>query len=400
MLIGIGKTQYAWVKEQSVKGTPVWPAAADAVLLAGEGKLDQGPSFFEDPQYRDSLDKSPRLKGLYPPGTLSIPAMIKASGALGTAPVPGAMLKSLLGKETVVGSTSVTYSQYGRDDSPVYLSILAKDNFETLLAQDVVITKGALKVLAADSVDAFISMVFSGMFLKALRAGTDTTSALAPLGATTIPVTDARRFDVGQKIIVGTSGVTSGHEVTARDLSANELTIAAAGLESEQPSGVTVRGWTPAVTEAGYLMHGRFGKYQEKIGAGAYADVFITEADLEISNGLEALNDVKSDDGYPYDFTRSGGATREVKFTLGRYFEAAGTALFYEADAQTVKLLKLQAAAAAYSSSSGKRMEIAMNNVQFDPPSVSGDKLRKQGVNGFAYPTTVGGNDAITIAFA
>ncbi len=395
MEIAIGKNQAIWVAKQSVKGAPVWPTSAGTVLITA-AKFKQERSFYEDRQKRLTLGKTGRLPGLYKPGEFSLSAYIKPSGTLGTAPVPAKILESLFGVETVTPSTSVVYSEYLVDADPIYLTVLVKDNFVSFLAYDVVVSKGAFKVIAKDSEDAIVAGDFSGAFLRSLVAGTDATSQLEAINATDIHVVDARKYEVGQKIIVGTSGVTAGHAITAVAVDTNIVTIAATGLESEQASGVVVKPWFPEIAEAGYLMHGRFGRYQEKIGEGSYANILITEATLEIENGWRVLEGEKTDDAYPASFA---AGDRTVTYKLARFVRSDGGAYRYEANNQTPKLIKLQAANAAYSASSGKRMEIASPNMQIDTPDESGDAERSFGITGIAFETAAL-NDAATMTFA
>ena len=396
MEIAIGKNQVIWVAKQSVKGTPVWPSTSGTVLITSDGKFKQDRSFYDDKQKRLTLGKLGRTPGVYKPGEFSFSAYIKPSGALGTGPVPAKILESLFGVETIVGSTSVAYSPYLIDSEPIYLTVLVKDNFVSLLVYDLVVTKGLFKIIAKDSDDAIVSGDFSGSFLKSLLAGTDATSQLEALGATDIHVVDARKYEVGQKIIVGTSGVTAGHAITAVTIATNIVTIAAAGLESEQASGVVVKPWFPAVTEAGYLMHGRYGRYQEKIGSADYANVLITESSLEFSNGWHVLDGEKTDDGYPSSFS---AGDRDVVYKLSRFVRSDGGAYRYEANNQTQKLIKLQAANGAYSSSSAKRMEITSPNAQIDTPEESGDAERSNEITMHAFETSAL-NDAAVMTFA
>ena len=396
MEIAIGKNQVIWVKKQTAKNTPAWPAASDAVLITSDAKFTQDRSFYDDKQKRLTKGKTGRLAGLYKAGEFNLSTYIKPSGSLGVAPVPGKILESLFGVETVNASTSVVYTLDSIDSEPIYLSVLAKDNFQTWLLYDLVVANGTIMVKAADSEEGYVSIDASGGFLKSLFAGTDATSQLEAIAATAIHVVDARKFEVGQKIIVGTSGVTAGHEITAVDVSTNIVTIAASGLESEQASGVVVKGWTPAITEAGYLIHGQFGRYQEKIGAADYANVLITEAQVEISNGWHVLEREKNDDAYPTSFA---AGERDVSFKINRYFKADGGVYRYEANNQTQKLIKLQAANTTYSASEGKRMEIGVTNLQIDSPVASGDAERSFEINGHVFETSAL-NDSISMTFA
>ncbi len=394
--IGIGQDQAIWAKVQSAKGTPAWPAATDAIRITGDGKFAQDRSLYESKEKVLSLDPLERVAGLYPAGEFSFPCYIRASGSLGVVPVPAAILKSLWGKETIVGSTSVKYSLYTMDDDPVYLTILVKDNFITMLAYDLVVRKGDLPINASNTQDAIIEESFSGKFLRSLIAGTDVTTALAAAAATSIVVADARKYEVGQKIIVGTSGVTSGHLITAVTIDTNTLTIAATGLETEQASGVVVKGWTPAATTSGNLMNGRYGKYQEKIGGGSYADVLITEAVFSLDNGWEASDDEKNDADYgsSFSFTK-----RDISCKLSRYVRTDFAVYRHEANNMTQKEIKLQAANGTYSAAAGNRFEIAMPNAQIDPPSQSGDAKRKGEIMLHAFATAAL-NDAAEMTFA
>lgn len=396
MIIAIGKNQAIWIKKQSSKGTPAWPAATDAVRLTGDGKFAQDPTFYKDKQKVLSLGELGRLPGLYNSGEFSFPCYIKASGSLGVAPVPGAIFESLMGKVAVVASTSVAYSLYAIDDAPIYLTVLVKDNFETMLAYDLVVTKGSIPIKAANSDDSIVEGSFSGNFLSSLVAGTDATAALAAAAATDITVVDARKFEVGQKIIIGTSGVASGHAITEINYTTNVLTIAAAGLETAQASGVVVKGWAPEITVSGNLLHGRYGKYQEKIGDGSYTDVLITDAVLDIDNGWKILNDEKNDSAYGSNFA---AGDRVLTCKISRYIRSDFGAYRYETKNQTAKLVKLQAANGPYGAAAGSRFEITAPNMQIDPPSKSGEAERKGEITGHLYDT-VTLNDAMVWMFA
>ncbi len=396
MEIAIGKDQIIWAKVQASKGTPAWPAATDAIRITGDGKFAQDPSFYDSKEKELTLGKTGRVKGLYKAGAFSFPCYIRASGSLGVVPVPAPVLKSWWGKQTINASTSAVYDPYALGDAPVYVTVLVKNNFTTMLVYDLVVVKGSLPIIASDSEDAIVEGSFSGNFLRSLIAGTDVTAALAAINATSIVVADARKYEVGQKIIIGTSGITAGHLIETVTIATNTLTIAATGLESEQASGVVVKGWTPAVTTSGILLHGRFGKYQEKIGEGAYADVLITQAVFEMENGWKLLNDEKIDADYGSDFAQGD---RVITNKLTRYVRSDGAKYRYEANNQTAKLVKLQAASGPYSAASGNRFEITMPNYQIDPPSESGDAERKFEINGHAFDT-VALNDAAKMTFA
>lgn len=386
MEIGIGKDQIIWVKKQTAKGTPAWPSAADAVRVTGNGKFVQDLNFYKSKEKELTLGETGRLKGLYKAGEFSFPCYIRASGSLGVVPSPAPVFESLAGYQTITANASVKYTPYKLDDIPVYLTVLAKVNFITMLVWDLVVCKGSFPIIAGDSDAAIVEGNFSGNFLSSLIAGTDATAALAAAAATAIVVVDARKFEVGQKIIVGTSGAAAGHLITNVVVATNTLTIAAGGLASEQASGVVVKGWTPVATVSGILMHGRFGKYQEAEGVGALADVLITQATLDIDSGWKLLNDEKNDSAYGSDFA---AGDRVVTCKISRYVRKDLGAFRYKVNNQTVLQVKLPAADGPYSLAAGKRMMISLAHVEVDPPSESGDAERKAEIVGHAFDTVV-----------
>ena len=77
MEIAIGKDQVIWVKEQTVKGTPVWPAAADAIRVTGDGKFVQDRNFYAEKEKVLTLGELGRTPGLYKAGEFSFPCFIK-----------------------------------------------------------------------------------------------------------------------------------------------------------------------------------------------------------------------------------------------------------------------------------------------------------------------------------
>ena len=397
MEIAIGKDQVIWAKIQSGgKGVPAWPSATDAIRITGDGKFSQDRSFYKSKEKVLTRGELGRIAGLYKVGDFSFPCYIRASGSLGVVPVPAAILKSLMGRETITGSASVAYDPYVFDAPPVYVTVLVKDDFTTMLVSDLVAIKGSLHIISADSDSAIVEGSFSGNFLKSLIAGTDATSQIETAAATAIHVLDARKYEVGQKIIVGTSGVAAGHEITAVVVATNIVTIAAGGLAAEQASGAVVKGWTPAITTSGVLMHWRWGKYHEKSGNGAYADVLISQAVVDIDNGWVPNNDEKDDTDYGSNFVAAGDFIATCK--ISRYVRSDGSVYRHEANNQTVKLIKLPAANGPYSTAAGSRMMISAPNMQIDPPSKSGDGQRKFDILGHLYDTVVLG-DACQILF-
>lgn len=377
--IGIGKNQHAWIKKQTVKGTFTPPTAADVVLLTKDCTPKQARIFGEDKQKRMTRGQLGRIAHGYNAGDLPIGCYLKPAGSLGVAPAPDALLEGLFGKKTVTTGTKVEYTLSAKDADPVYLSAIVQDNFETYYIRDLVVTKMSAKFKPNEA----FSGDFSCLFLRRFHAGTDALSAAIDYTATpitAIPVVDARKFDVGSLIIVGTdTHANAGYEVTAVDVATNTLTISG-GVSTDQLIGAVVCGWVPAITESGVIVDGGFGEFQESIGGGSYATVYCLDNDIEIDNGYKALDREKGGaDGYPSNIANG---ERKVTVKLTRYMTSDGGRYDYEANAQTAKALKLPAGTTA-----GSRFRFEMPNVQSDTPEYSGDSERSIALTCTAYET-------------
>lgn len=196
----------------SIKEIPEREARTDTVDTRSEGATIEG---------RKEVDWS--IEGFFMP-----------SGALGVAPDIGPFLKAGFGVETIVGSTSVTYS-FTKDPELTNfgLSIWEFGNFMGVCAVNAIINE--LSITGSGSAQATFSM--SGKATHMIRAGSGTLSGSLAGGETSIPLTagDGRLYNAGAIITIGTS--TNNHVV--QSVSTDTLTISPA-VVGAQTSGAAV----------------------------------------------------------------------------------------------------------------------------------------------------------------
>jgi len=382
--IATGATQIVWVKKETTQGVFEKPAASDAILVISDISGKQDRIFLEDEQKRLSLSRLGKIAGPYNPGEWSFTSYIKPSGSLGVEPAGDVLLEALFGNKSVSSGVNVEYSLYKVDDDIKTLSMIIKKGFETYFITGAFVDKGSFPIKAGDSNDAIFQASFSGKFLKSYLAGTDELSSAidgTTTPVTSIPVVDAKKFEVGAYIIIGSDDNSgAGFKITAVDYSSNTITIDT-GVSTAQSQGAVVKGWTPDVVESGYLVHGRFGVVQKSEDGSTYDDFVITEATIELTNNFNVLNDEKTGDSYPATITKT--SVRDVDISITRYFYPEESRRRYDANNQTRFWIKIPVGDTA-----GKRARFEFVNVQFDSPEVSGEAEMNVSLKGKAYATT------------
>jgi len=98
--------------KETVKGVVALPTvAANLIVPAGDAEINQQPSFSDSEEINDTLDILERFQDQTGAGSWSVPFYTRPSGAAGTPPMGKVLFESLMGVETIVGATSVTYDQ-------------------------------------------------------------------------------------------------------------------------------------------------------------------------------------------------------------------------------------------------------------------------------------------------
>lgn len=362
--IAIGRDVIIFAKEESTPGSKAFPSTDDAIFLTEEGSFRQVRNFIPDAQRRATYSKVQRIKARLATGEWSFATYLKPSGNLGVPPECGQLLKGLLGKETVSAEQKVEYTLAGINDVLPTFTIWFRQGHTVFCNVGCVVNSGDIAIKAGNDDDSIASITFSGFFMKQFRTGTDELSQAESPGATTLHVSNARKFMPGSVICVGSlNNLGSGYEVTDVDYDNNTLTISPQ-LEDAASQGDVVKGYLPAPTEVGEPVHGRLGYVTFDEGSNP-VNTPIIAATIGFNNNIRMIEDEKADVDYPHDFIRT--MERELSLSIDCYFKKDVAARWYEVDAQLEKEIKVPAGDAA-----GKRLRFEFPRVQLDTPELGG----------------------------
>lgn len=388
----IGRNTIVYVKEETTIGTPEYPAGSNAILLIGDGSFKQPRSFLEDEQRRLTLSELDRIAGVFPAGEWSFSAYIMPSGSLGVAPRIGPLLKGAIGKETVTGGVKVEYSPSAIDDAIPTFTMVYKQGHIVKFCFGCVVDKATIPVKVGTEQDAIGRGNFSGKFLRQRIIGKTSVNGLHSLGATNIKVNDINEIDIEGLVKFGANDNSgAGYEVTAVGVSAaDEITISPA-LDADVPDTTTVEGFVPTPTEAGVTVHGRYGIAQEKLGGGSYADIVISDSQVEIANNYKIIEDEKTDDNYPVTIRKPN--KRQITYSPNKILQDGDAKYFKHADLQTLFGVKLPVGNTAAS-----RFRIEMPYVSWETPEVSGSEELRMSRKGMAK-ASASFDDEILVVF-
>ena len=386
----IGKNEMIWVGVQTDETTPATLTSSGTIFLTSEAKFDQELVKAENKEKRNTLAKQKGETAGYKVGTFSFSTNMKLSGTAGVAPPISPLLTALFGTETVNAGTDVRYSHYLIDDEIVYLTVLYKRDFETMLITGLAINKGSLKTVATE----LQAIDWSGFFAKKVHTGMDELDSA--IDGTVTPVTeiplahydeDYNIFDVGARIVVGDDdGGGTGLEITAVDPADNKVTVSG-GVTTAQDAGVIVKGWTPAAAEAGYNVVGQFGWLLDS-RTGSLSNVKITESSVEIDNGFKAVENEKADTLFPGRVSK--GADRSATFSMQKYFSLR--------DLDVMKKIENNQAyevAVNIGNAAGKIATLSIPAFTPEKNDVSGDEEKTASISGTCYEGT--GSDEVTL---
>jgi hypothetical protein len=283
----LGRNRKFFAKVETTYGTFVAPAATDAVKAlnasftfqqARENRMDSRTT-------RSLLERYTGKKQV----SWSSEHYVIPSGAEGTAPDVGVMLKALMGTETVNGGVSVIYSLSDSQSGLTSLSLV--QHFNDVLMEA---AKGAWVescTISGKGGDA-PRIKFEGGAADLVTTGTSTTNGATSGTTVTVQTADADNFDVDSVIKVGTADNSgAGFKVTAKSGAA--LTV---NGSPAMGNGVSVIPFVPTETTAGAVLGGIAGSFLiDGVAVGV-----ITEFEVTIKNNIkpisdEALNEKVSD---------------------------------------------------------------------------------------------------------
>lgn len=383
--VAIAKNTIVFIKEETTPGTLVYPVATDVVHLIEQGSIKQPRIFKPDPQLRHTTSKFSPVKGPYQAGEYNISYLIKPSGALGTAPRCGVLLKALLGVETIVGSASVTYTLAPIDTALVFFSMAYRQGHIVYWVGGAYANQGTFPVEAGESDAALGQMSLTGPFLNMVWAGTGQIDGALIATDTLVTVYNAKLFKVGCKVEFqladgsweNNSG--AGYLVSNINYTTNVLTVEA--LAGPVPTDAEIRGFLPTATDAGTIVHGAYGQTTQNIDAGGAADLDILSSEIVVNNNLTVIGDEKVNSDYPTSIVKAGN--REVGLTINEVVKKGFAENFYYSDNQsTYGMIIPVGNTAAY------RYKLQAPQAEFMTPDITGDEELTGSRVGEAFATS------------
>lgn len=329
--IAIVEGQEVFVAAESVAGTLKFPAATDLVVAAGDGSLNQNPTFTDSDEIADSRSVLATFQDRIPAGTFSIPTYARPSGTAGSVPSADALLEAAFGTKTVVPSTSVTYSLAKLLPT---VSIWIKKDHTVFFARGATVNEISQQISGKGA----MAMAFSGAFMAMGWCGTDQLDG-ALTGATTatasVKVDDAKKYTIGGRIQIGSDDNSgAGYEITAVNTTTNVLTVSPA-VDTDQDDNATVAPYLPTGSAIGSPMENR--KVSVTV-AGVAAK--LKSFSLTKSEGIGYIEDEVSTDDYPSDYAEG---KRKLSGKLGLYFRTDDLKYFYDALQGTLQAIVVTA---------------------------------------------------------
>lgn len=346
--------QIVFVVEEATKGTAVFPTeAAEMVITAGAAEINQQPSFTDSEEIADTLDTLERFQDQIGAGSWSIPLYIRPSGTAGTAPMGKALFESLMGLETIVGATSVTYAQAKIKPS---FTIWMKKGHTVFFGTGACAENGKFEFVnkGASKVD------FSGGFMQMGYAGTSAVTA-AVSASTTVPVTNGKLFTAGGYVQIGSDTNTlAGYKIAS--VSGNNLTMVD---EITCDDASVIKGYIPTYTGVGTPLEN---KNLSITFAGSAKN--IKSLSLDISSPVEWQDTEITSSGYVTEYVE---AKRTLTVSAEVLFREQDLAYFYDAinNTQIAVVAVNSGGAGSICTVNLPYTELEVPSVQSSPPTVS-----------------------------
>ena len=341
-----------FVKKETTYGTLASFAATDAQETLGLPDTRQNASFTPSRAMQNTRSLTQRFKDSTPAGDWNLPVYCRPSGAAGAKPTEAALWEALCGTETVVASTSVTYSMAISLPS---LSLAWKAGNITVFVMGAMATGLALRFGRSDGVE----LTFSGQFRKMVTAGKATTTS----GSTTTEIKlasgEAKRFQAGARVEIGGDDNTgAGYGITAVDTASDTLTISPA-MGTAPDSGVTVEGFLPTPSLSGAALPSA--NFVTSLGG---ASLLAKEGTININQEMKVV-EAEGSDTYPQAMLPG---KRTVEADISAVFLARHAGLFNDAANQTQQAFSLTVDGGA-----GKNLVINLPQAELDIPTLSAE---------------------------
>lgn len=344
-----GDDQEVFIRLQSAFGTALKPTASHA-FRAMAATFGQPVDFQEVNDRRKTRDLMEEKQGRTPLQPWSVSTLFRPSGTLGIAPDIGDLLKLAFGTETVVASTSVTYSLL-QDVTALYATVMR----ELSTTQEGVYDAVCQRVEIRWTGDGFVMFTFSGVASQFID-GSESPASGSGSGVSALVVDDAdffTKYSVIQNVTGTDDNSGAGYQVTAVDYDTNTLTLETTASWSDND---VWRSFLPAGTYVGDPIYG-------------------TEVTLSLDNGATTVGhlggSITIDTGVDL-YNREAGTSQANDVVLAGRRRVSGSFDFTVKEAETYIDSHARRGVAkdvlvTIGSSSGERMKVNMNNVRLVP---------------------------------
>ena len=375
-----------FAKEETSFGTAAQPAATDALKVLPGTQFGAATITRTDRMdNRATRDLLERITGNIDPVEFTIETYIMPSGAAGTAPDCGPLLKAAFGVETVVGSTSVTYST--TDTQSAQKSLTLVDNMSYVVSQHLI---GAIvdKVKISGSGGEPPKFTFTGRAKNHILTGRSTLSGA--FAGSTVTVADGSMFRAGSLVAIidpttlAVVDSNSGAGFPVASIATNAVTVT--GSPAGTDAADIMVPWTPSQTTAGSPLSG---KDLTTCTIGGTA-VRVMAWEVELDNGYN----LHADEAGQQTFTDRDEGHRVITCKLT--FKARQDWAVFMAERSE---FGAHAIVLALNAGAGKILTISLPYTEYEYEQISAPD---NGVATFALPGRAlgsAGNDALTAAF-
>lgn len=348
--------QVVFAVEETTKGVAVFPtAAAEMIVTAGPAELNQQPTFTPSDEMDDTLDILNRFQDQIANGQFSLPIYLRPSGTAGTPPMGKFLYESLMGLETIVGSTSVTYSQAKIKPS---FTLWAKKGHTVFFARGACVESGSLSLTNKGG----SMMTCAGGFMQMGWAGTDEVVG-AVSSSVSVIVADAKRFTAGGVVQIGTdTNSDAGYVIDSINYATNTLTMAEAVSCDDE---AVIKGFLPDLTPVGDVLENK----DLTISFDGTSKV-LKSLELAINSPVAWQTDEISANGYVSEYIED---RRQISVNPTALFREADLSYFYDAlqNTQIAVIITISNGAGSICTINLPYTELEVPNIETSAPTIS-----------------------------
>lgn len=360
--VAIFREQTVFAKIETTSGTLIFPAGADAILIAAEGMElpNQQPSYTDSPEISNTRGIMDRTPDAYPPGKWGFSTLVRPSGTAGTPPVEHVLMRALCGSYTNNAGTSDVYSPL-ISGKPTF-SLWWKVGHTVFFMRKGTVNSCQLTLTNKG----YPIYKWTGECAEIGRAGESHLDAGEAAGQTVLSVAHPEHFSVGGRIWNVTKdddNSGAGYAITEVSVSGGTITVGTA---------LPVGGWDNNDHIAGFLPTAAVPtstscKSKNTVIEFDDAAASLNSLDITITDPTSFDSDEISSTTFPESVYEDD---RDVSGTIVKNFKASDTIRFYEAMhvSETTKVEIILGSGAGY------RCLWAFPTAKLDIPTVTPEK--------------------------